>query len=138
MTTLVRDVMTSPVVTIELDRPAAEAAAMMRDQDTGDVIVTSNGTLKGIVTDRDLAVRLVAPRLSMDTPVSEVCTDAPCTITPDANTREATQLMRDRAVRRLPVCDGDKVVGVVTIGDLAQELDQSSVLADISAAPPNA
>jgi len=73
----------------------------------------------------------------MDTPVSEVCTDAPCTVTPDENTRVATQLMRERAIRRLPVCEGDRVVGVVSIGDLAKELDESSVLAEISAAPPN-
>jgi len=137
MTTLVRDVMSSPVVTIDLDRPAAEAAEMMRDKDTGDVIVTGNGQIKGIVTDRDLAVRLVAPRLPMDTPVSEVCSPAPLTITPDADTREATRMMRENAVRRLPVCEGEQVVGVVSIGDLAQELDESSVLADISAAPPN-
>lgn len=137
MTTLVRDVMSSPVVTIDLDRPAADAAQMMRDKDTGDVIVTGNGQIKGIVTDRDLAVRLVALRLPMDTPVSEVCSPAPLTITPDADTREATRMMRENAVRRLPVCEGEQVVGVVSIGDLAQELDETSVLADISAAPPN-
>jgi CBS domain-containing protein len=137
MSTLVRDVMTSPVVTIELDRPAQEAARMMRDMDTGDVIVTDNGRLMGIITDRDLAVRLVAQGLELDTPVSRVCTEAPCTVSPDENTRKATELMRERAVRRLPVCEGDQVVGVVSIGDLAKELDQRSVLADISAAPPN-
>ncbi|MCA1830835.1 MAG: CBS domain-containing protein, partial [Actinobacteria bacterium] len=92
----------------------------------------------GIVTDRDIAVRAVAtggdPK-SMK--IGEICSSDIVTVTPQDDDKKAVRLMRERAVRRLPVVDGKKAVGVVSIGDLALEKDPSSALADISASPPN-
>jgi CBS domain-containing protein len=67
----------------------------------------------------------------------DVCTDNPGTLTPDQTVHEAARFMRDKNVRRVPVVQGDRAVGIVSIGDLAVELDTDSALADISASSPN-
>ncbi|HEX5016303.1 MAG TPA: CBS domain-containing protein, partial [Actinomycetes bacterium] len=76
----VRDVMNGPVLTVEPDASAADAAQLMRDNDTGDVVITQDGRLTGIVTDRDLTVRLIAEGLDPFVSVSEVCSENPVTI----------------------------------------------------------
>jgi CBS domain-containing protein len=135
----VADVMTSDPQTVEADRPAMEAARLMRDHDFGDVPVTEGGRLVGIVTDRDIAVRLVAEGRDPGTAVREVCTSGSLvTVTADTTATEAVRLMREHAVRRLPVLDGDRLIGIVSLGDMAIEHDETSALADISAAPPDA
>jgi CBS domain-containing protein len=109
----------------------------MRDADTGDVVVLDGESLVGILTDRDIAVRVVAEGGSADTPVRDACTADPTTVTADTTVEQAVALMRDGAVRRLPVVEGTRPVGVVSLGDLAIEQDEDSVLADISAATEN-
>jgi CBS domain-containing protein len=115
-----------------------EAACAMRDNDIGDVVVLDNGRLCGILTDRDIVVRALAtgcdPTL---TSVGEVCSRALVTLAPDDSTGEAVRVMRERAIRRLPVEEDGRVVGIVTLGDVAVDADRRSALADISAAPPN-
>lgn len=138
----VRDVMTPAPSMVRSDASIMEAARMMAESDIGDVIVCdqtgSDAHLRGIVTDRDIAVRAVAvgkdPRT---TPVSEVCSGDVATVSPDASVDEVIEMMRDRAVRRIPIVQGDRPIGMVSIGDLAIERDPTSALADISAAPPN-
>ncbi|MEO7260815.1 MAG: CBS domain-containing protein [Jatrophihabitantaceae bacterium] len=138
MAATVSDVMTSNPETIEADEPVGEAARRMRDADTGDVIVLDNGRVVGILTDRDIAVRVVAEDLDSSTPVRQACSaDDLQTVSPDTSLAQAVQLMRTHAVRRLPVVDNDRAVGVLSLGDLAMELDEDSALADISAAEPN-
>ena len=110
----------------------------MRDQAIGDVIVLKDGAICGIVTDRDITVRAVAEgRDPKSTPVGDICTEGLATVTPDASVAEAVELMRSKAVRRLPVVEGGKPIGIVSIGDLAVERDPKSALADISSADPN-
>ncbi len=137
MATTVGEIMARHPQTVQAGAPVREAAGRMRDADTGDVVVLDGESLVGILTDRDIAVRVVAEGGSADTPVRDACTADPTTVTPDTTVEEAVALMRDRAVRRLPVVEGTRPVGVVSLGDLAIEQDEDSVLADISAAAEN-
>jgi CBS domain-containing protein len=131
-------VMTKQPMVLESDSPVMDAARVMRDSDIGDVIVIEGGSVCGIVTDRDIVVRGIASgKDPATTRLGEICSKDVTTVSSDAPVEEAVRLMRDRAIRRLPVVDGDRPVGVVSLGDLAVERDPSSVLADISEAPPN-
>lgn len=132
--------MSSDPMTMVETETVASAARMMRDNDIGDVIVLgdTDGRVSGIVTDRDLVVRVMAEERNPEqTTIGAICTGELIAIAPDDSVDTAVALMRERAIRRLPVCEGGKVVGVVSIGDLAERFDQRSALADISAAPPN-
>lgn len=132
------DLMTPAPLTVELDETIQRAAQIMRDADVGDVIVTDEGRLGGILTDRDITVRAVADgRDPTTTNVEEITTEEVVAVTPDTDIQEAERLMAQYAVRRLPVVDGDRPVGIVSLGDIVVVRDRDSVLADISAAPPN-
>jgi CBS domain-containing protein len=131
-------VMTKQPMVLESDLPVMDAARVMRDSDIGDVIVIEGGSVCGIVTDRDIVVRGIASgKDPATTRLGEICSKDVTTVSSDTPVEEAVRLMRDRAIRRLPVVDGDRPVGVVSLGDLAVERDPSSALADISEAPPN-
>ena len=133
----IRDVMTSEPRCVKSDAPITEAAKVMKEADTGAVIVQDNGSPSGIVTDRDIAIRVVAEgRDPESTSVSDVATTDITTLSADDSVDDAVKVMREKNVRRLPVVDDDKTVGIVSLGDLAQEKDENSALADISAAPP--
>ena len=139
MATTVRDVMTSALVTFPATATAAEAAQGMREWDIGDVLVERDGKVAGIVTDRDIVVRAVAEgRVPSAVKLGEICSDMLVKVAPTDSVEDAIRLMRDNALRRVPVFEGDRAVGIVTLGDLAIERDGGSALADISAAPPNA
>jgi CBS domain-containing protein len=138
MAATVADVMARDPETIEADQPVIEAARRMRDADIGDVIVLDNGRVVGIVTDRDIVVRVIAEGRDSSTPVREACSAGDLqTVGPDTSLQQAVQLMRGHAVRRLPVVENDRAVGIVSLGDLAIEQDEDSALADISAAAPD-
>jgi CBS domain-containing protein len=130
--------MTKQPKVLESDSPVMDAARMMRDSDIGDVIVIEGGSVCGIVTDRDIVVRGIASgKDPATTRLGEICSKDVTTVSSNTPVEEVIRLMRDRAIRRLPVVDGDRPVGVVSLGDLAVERDPSSALADISEAPPN-
>lgn len=138
MARTVRDVMTPNPACLTDDAPVAEAARVMRDKDIGDVLVLKDDRLCGIVTDRDLVVRLLAEgKDPANTPLRDVCSREVASVESSEDSDSAARRMRDQAVRRLPVVDGGKPVGIVSIGDLAVEKDPRSALADISAASPN-
>jgi CBS domain-containing protein len=138
MAQTIADVMTGNPVTIEGEQSVAEAARRMAANDTGDVIVLDNGAVCGILTDRDIAVRLVAQDKPASTPVSEIVSDAELlTVDPDMPLDQAVQLLRGKAVRRLPVVQKGRAVGMVSLGDLAIERDPDSALAEVSAARGN-
>jgi CBS domain-containing protein len=111
----------------------------MRDKKIGNVLVTNrDGTLRGIVTDRDIVVRADAAAKSLDkTQVGEICSDKLIKLAPTSTIDEAVKLMREHAVRRVPVVRDGHAVGMVTIGDLARAQDPKSALAQISSAAPN-
>lgn len=135
----VRDVMSANPCVVSPTTSVLEAARIMRGNDIGDVIVLEDERLFGIVTDRDIVVRALAEGADPETtPVGSICSRDLSTIEPDASVGQAVQLMREKAIRRLPVVDHDGfVMGVLSIGDIAVERDRLSTLGDISAAPPN-
>jgi CBS domain-containing protein len=133
----VSEYMTPNPTVIEVTDTLRSVAETMATQDLGSLVVAENGAVVGIVTDRDLVVRGLAAGVGLDAPVGQLITDSLVSVGPDDGVAEVVQIMRDNAVRRVPVIDGDRAVGVVTIGDLAVALDADSALADISAAPPN-
>jgi CBS domain-containing protein len=135
----IKEVMKSDPITIDAEASVTEAAKAMRDADIGDVIVLDDADqVCGILTDRDIAVRLVAEgRDPAQTKLGEVCSGEVISLKPDDSVGDAVRLMSEKAVRRLPVVDGGKAVGIVSLGDLAETQDPDSALADISAAPPN-
>ncbi|MFD8449583.1 MULTISPECIES: CBS domain-containing protein [Streptomyces] len=139
MTRRIRDVMSPAAVAVEPMTTVARAARLMREEDVGDVLVTYDCDLFGVLTDRDIVLRGVADGRDPDTTtVGAVCTPPPViTLGPDDTTDLAAELMRRHAVRRLPVVEhGGVPVGVVTLGDLAATDDPHSALADISRAAP--
>jgi CBS domain-containing protein len=135
----IRDVMTSDPTTLPQNATVADAARRMRDEDIGDVLVVRDGELSAIVTDRDIAVRVVAEdRDPSETRLDEVTSkEEMATLSPDDTIADAVRIMRSRALRRVPVVEDGRPVGIVSIGDLAVERDTDSALADISAAEPN-
>jgi CBS domain-containing protein len=134
----IREIMTADPRTVEAGATVADAAREMRDGDVGSVVVVENGTVAGIVTDRDIAVRVVAQGLDPDaTRVSEVATMRPVTLTVDQSVDDAIRLVREQDVRRIIVVQDDRAAGIVSLGDLAIERDTDSALADIASEPPN-
>jgi CBS domain-containing protein len=138
MSKAIRDIMTTNPVTMPDSATLADAARVMRDRGIGDVIVMSQNRVCGMVTDRDIVVRAIAHGHDpSSTNLDSVCSKQLFSVSPDDDIDQAIELMREKAVRRVPVLDGDQPVGIVSIGDLAQERDPRSALADISAAPAN-
>lgn len=134
----IRDVMTPAPISIAEGSTVADAARAMRDADIGNVIVLKDSRVCGILTDRDIVVRGVAEGRNLAaTKVGEICSQELTSISPTDEVEQAVRLMREKAVRRLPVVEGGKPVGIVSIGDLALERDPHSALGKISAAPPN-
>lgn len=134
----IRNVMTPDPLTIPATSSVAEAAQAMRAANIGDVIVLKDSQVCGILTDRDIVIRAVAEgRDPAATKVAEICSQELTVVSPTDDVDDAVRLMRDKAIRRLPVVEGGKPVGIVSIGDLAVSQDPHSALGHISAAPPN-
>ncbi|MGH2753938.1 MAG: CBS domain-containing protein [Actinomycetota bacterium] len=139
MAETIRNVMSTDPVSLPASAPITKAAQAMRDSDIGDVIVLDDSQqVCGIVTDRDITVRAIADgRDPSSTKLGDICTRELQSLGPDASVGDAVRLMTDKAIRRLPILDGGKPVGIVSIGDLAATHDPESGLADISSAPAN-
>ena len=126
----IRDVMTPNPRTVSPDDTIQTAARIMQSEDTGVVPVVNNGKVLAIVTDRDIVVRVVAEGASLTSPVGAIATRDVVCVSPDMTTREATELMSERQIRRLPVVENDQLVGVVSIGDLAVKEGKDSRTGD--------
>lgn len=137
MDSKVRDVMTPDPIGVYYDQTIAEAARAMRDAGIGAVLVVNGEELCGVVTDRDLIVRAVADSMGPDQAVGPLCTPDLIGVNAEDDTKEALRLMRENAVRRLPVIDDGQIAGMVSLGDIAREHDSGSALADVSKAKPN-
>jgi CBS domain-containing protein len=134
----IREVMTQNPELVSGDSTVADAAKLMRDKDFGGVLCGDGDNVSGFLTDRDIAVRVVAEgKDPTSTTVSEVATTDLHTLSPDDSVEDAIELVRQHNIRRVPVVEGAKPVGIVSIGDLAIERDEDSALADISAASEN-
>jgi CBS domain-containing protein len=138
MAQYLRDIMTQKPVTVQATDTVVAAARSMRDGNIGDVVVVDNDQIQGILTDRDIVVRALAEgRDPARTTVGEICSRELTTLSPNDAIGEAEKTMRARAIRRLPVVEGGRPVGIVSLGDLAVERNPDSTLGGISAAPPN-
>lgn len=118
---LVRHVMTEAPKTLSPERTVADAAGLMAQYDIGVIpLANENGALVGIVTDRDLVLRVLAKQRDPgDVTLGEIATTTPVTITPDMNIAQARDLMSQHKIRRLPVVKEGKLVGIVSLGDIA-------------------
>ena len=114
----IRDVMTPNPRTVSPSDTIQNAARIMRDEDTGAVPVVENGRPVGIVTDRDIVVRAVIDG-QLNRPVSEIVTGSLIAATPEMSTRDAANLMSEHQVRRLLVVEDHRLIGIVSLGDLA-------------------
>ena len=135
----ISEVMTRDVVSFPSTATVVEAAHGMRGADIGFVVMTVEDQPRGVITDRDLVIRVIAEGLDpSETTLGDIASGEGACLTPENTAEDAARLMRQLAVRRIPVVDDtDSLVGVVSIGDLAVHKDPDSALADISASPPN-
>ena len=122
----VRDVMSADPCAIEADRPVSYAAKMMKQEDVGLAPIVDGDRLVGTLTDRDIAVRVVAEgRDPQSTPVRDVATTKVVTVEPSQDLDEALRLMAQHQVRRLPVVEGERLVGVLAQADVARQSDDA-------------
>jgi CBS domain-containing protein len=136
VSTKVRDAMTPSVRSVAPTDSLTDAAAGMRDEDVGSLPVVEGDRVVGIITDRDIVVRAVAERADPQTAkVGDVSSGDPVAVEPDADLDEALELMARHRVRRLPVVEDGRLVGVVAQADVAlaaKEKDSGKMLEEIS------
>jgi CBS domain-containing protein len=136
--TTVREVMTRDPITMDVNTVVSAIARQMRDASISDVIVTDGGQVRGIVTERDVIVRAVAedadPRAVT---AAEVLSGDLVTVAPDDDIKAAEGLMRVHAIKHLPVFDGDRLVGIVALSDIAVEEQPESLFAQLAVEDPN-
>ena len=131
------DVMTTAPVQVRPTSSVGEVAKIMREQDISSVVVADGDQVTGIVTDRDLVVRVLADERGAATMVGAAASGHPLCLSPQDDVDSAIRVMQTNAVRRVPVVENGHVVGIVSLGDLAALRDPDSVLGKISAAAPN-
>ena len=117
-TICVRDIMTKNVICVDASVSANQAAKMMEDTGVGSLVVTEKNTPVGIITDRDFAIKVVAHAYSIETTVKRIMSSPLYSITPGESVWMISEFMAARGIRKLPVIDDDKVVGIVTATDI--------------------
>ena len=120
-TVSVRNIMTNSVISIDSSASANQAAKMMEDAKVGAIIVMEDNTPIGIITDRDFAIKIVAHAYPIDTKVKRVMSSPLYSIGPDESVRMIADLMYTRGIRKLPVIENEKVIGIVTATDLVKQ-----------------
>ena len=121
-TMTIADVMTKSVISVDASLTVNEAAKMMEDAKVGAVIVMENNTPVGIVTDRDFAIKVVAHAYNITTPIKQIMSSPLFSINSDESVRTAADLMHDRGIRKLPVIDNEKIIGIITATDIVNLL----------------
>ena len=117
----VRELMTGDPATVDSNATLGEVATLMRQEDCGSIPVVEDGRLVGIVTDRDIVVRAIAAgKDPKSTPVSEVMSADPVTVESKGDVADAERQMRERQIRRLPVVEGGKLVGIIVTAQIAR------------------
>jgi CBS domain-containing protein len=126
---LVRDIMSSPPKVLKLSQTAEDAAEMMALHDVGALPVCEGDELVGVVTDRDVVLRCVAQGFTpAKTPVTKIMTRPPATIDAGEPAEEAAWLLTSLRIRRLPVTENGRLVGMVTADDIARRLEDDDVI----------
>ena len=120
MSLLVRHAMSESPETLGPSMNAMDAAAMMKKVDTGVIPITEDEVLVGLVTDRDLVLRVLAERKDpAKVRLADILTRSPVTVSPDTKLSAARDLMAEHQIRRLPVTKADRLVGILSLGDVA-------------------
>ena len=114
----VKDIMTNQVISVDSSVSVNDAAKMMESSEVGAIIVMEGNEPRGIVTDRDFAIKIAAHAYPIDTPVRRVMSFPLISIGPEESISVAADLMSTRKIRKLPVMDDDKIIGIVTATDL--------------------
>lgn len=120
--TLVKQIMNNSVVSVDSSVTATNAAKMMEDVGVGAIVVLENNLPVGIITDRDFAIKITAHSYPIDTPVRRIMSSPLVSIDSNSNLWVASDLMSTRNVRKLPVIDDGKVVGILTSSDLVKHI----------------
>ncbi len=120
-TVCVKDIMTKAVVSVDAETSVSDAAKMMEYAQIGSIVVTENNTPVGIITDRDFAIKVVAHACDPTSPVRMIMSSPLYSISPDESVRMIADFMYTRGIRKLPVIDNDKVIGIVTATDLVRQ-----------------
>ena len=132
----VKDIMTKEVECCSLLDNMYEVAVKMKDLNVGAIPIIDEGRLVGMITDRDIVIRGIAEKNPGSTKVEEIMSDHLVTVTAETTTNEAAQLMAEHQIRRLPVVEGENLIGIVSLGDFAtnQLTDEQAgdALSDIS------
>ena len=116
----IRDIMTKDVVALAPSSTIAQVAQSMRQLNVGSIPLVEDGLLVGMITDRDIVVRVVADGLDPHLETADMhMTRNPLTVTPDTSVEEAERIMAREQIRRLPVVEGERLVGYLALGDLA-------------------
>lgn len=115
----IRDIMTDDVECCTLLDNVYEVAVKMKEQDVGAIPIVDQDKLVGMITDRDIVLRCIAEKHPASSKVEEIMSDNLITISPDASSRDAVRLMAEHQIRRLPVVEGGKFIGIVSLGDFA-------------------
>ncbi|MFL5735218.1 MAG: CBS domain-containing protein [Chloroflexia bacterium] len=116
----VKDVMTKDPETVGPGAYIGDVAKLMRDLDVGIIPVVSNDELKGVITDRDITIRVTAAGLNpFEVTVQDFTSPNPISVSPDDDVEKARELMSNEQIRRLLVTEGNKLVGIISLGDLA-------------------
>ncbi len=118
--TFVKDIMTKNVISIDSSKTVKEAAAMMEDANVGCIVITDGYTSVGILTERDFVNRVVGKDKPSTTEVSEVMSQPITVVGPDETVWDVAEVMRSKGIHKVPVQDGNKLVGIFTATDLVR------------------
>lgn len=133
---LVREIMTTRIVSVEPSTSVKDAALLMNRHNIGAVPVVDNGSVHGMLTDRDIVLRCVAENRNPDTlKVQDICSQGAISVNPSQNVSDAMNLMSTEQVRRLPVVDNGHIVGMLSFADIAREkagMELAETISDIS------
>lgn len=139
MTRKMRDIMSPAPVCMAATESVSAAAKAMKEHGISTVLVVTDGALDGLLTDRDITIRVLAEnRNPLTTRVGDICSAELAVLGPDDDVEQARRLVRERAVRRIPIVLDGIPVGVVSVGDLALEKGRRSALCDLPGARPDA
>lgn len=136
----VSEIMTASPETIGTDATLSQAAGLMAKNDIGDVIVVNPNSddVIGIITDRDIVIRACAEGANpTSTSIEGYFTPSPTVVGPNDLVQEVDFLMRDQDVRRVPVVESGRAIGIVSLGDLVAQTEPRSALAAMTIAPPD-
>ena len=122
----VKEVM-KPVINVGPNRTVSEAARLMKESDRGSLLIVDGKITVGIITERDLVIRVIAKNLSHTTSVSEVMSSPLVTINANATLKKAARIMGEHNIRRLPVVEGGGVAGILVASDVLRQLSKKTL-----------